>query len=84
LLANQVSNKRTLQHLITFAGQYYILSETDSSLYFNVLRFGQVQGWRMPYAPFVFCYPLIAGGSKALLLQQGDWNVGTKMPSKLM
>jgi inner membrane protein len=70
LLTNQVSDKRTLQHLTAFAGRYYTLSKTDSSLYFNILRFGQVQGWRAPHAPFVLGYPLTAGGDKTVLLQQ--------------
>ncbi|MFA6084611.1 metal-dependent hydrolase [Mucilaginibacter sp.] len=70
-LSGKIADKKTLQHLITFASQYYTLSQTGSSLYLNVLKFGQVQGWRVPNAPFVLSYPLTAGGSKTTLLQKG-------------
>jgi inner membrane protein len=73
----KIGDKRVLQHLITFADPYYTLSQTGSSLYLNVLRFGQVQGWRMPNAPFVLSYPLTASGNQTVLLQKGrlaGWN----------
>ncbi|MDB4924431.1 metal-dependent hydrolase [Mucilaginibacter sp.] len=69
VLANQIGDKRTLQHLVTFSDRYYTFSKTGSSLYFNVLKFGQVQGWRVPNAPFVLRYPLTAGNKTVLLLQ---------------
>jgi hypothetical protein len=43
----KIKDKRVLRHLITFADGYYTISQTGGSPYFNVLRFGQVQGWRL-------------------------------------
>ncbi|MGZ3776752.1 MAG: hypothetical protein ACXVI9_03990, partial [Mucilaginibacter sp.] len=63
--------------LKVFAGHYYTVSRSDSDLYINIIRFGQIQGWRDPDAPFVLSYPLSSGKGRALLLQKGrmaGWN----------
>jgi inner membrane protein len=67
----KIKDKQVLRHLITFAEGYYTISQTGGSPYFNILRFGQVQGWRVPGAPFVFSYPLTAWDDKTVLLQKG-------------
>ncbi|GAC1302635.1 MAG: metal-dependent hydrolase [Mucilaginibacter sp.] len=80
VLLRQVPNKEVSQHLIAFADDYYTVSQTGSVLYFNVLRFEQVQGWRINRAPFVFSYPLSATAGQAALLQKGrfaGWNSAT-------
>lgn len=76
-LLKRVSGKHSVQDLRVFAGHYYTISGSDSALYINILRFGQVQGWRVPDAPFVLSYPLLSGKSQVLLLQKGrmaGWN----------
>jgi len=64
-------------YLITFADGYYTLSKSGDQLYFNVLRFGQIQGWRQKDAPFVLSYPLQDKGGENLIIQKGrlaGWN----------
>lgn len=76
-LLERVSGKHAVQNLKVFAGHYYTISRSDGDLYINILRFGQIQGWRDPDAPFVLSYPLSSGKGRALLLQKGrmaGWN----------
>jgi hypothetical protein len=68
-----------VQDLRVFAGHYYTISGPDTALYINIIRFGQVQGWRVAGAPFVLSYPLLSGKRQALLLQKGrmaGWSSG--------
>jgi inner membrane protein len=70
-LLDQLSNQYAVQDLKLFAGNYYTISKSDSALYINIIKFGQVQGWRVPDAPFVLSYRLSPGKNQALLLQRG-------------
>ncbi|MDB5133267.1 MAG: inner rane protein, partial [Mucilaginibacter sp.] len=76
-LLKQAPDKKILHHLLAFADGYYTVTKTDTTFYFNILRFGQVQGWRVSNAPFVFSYPLSGTQGEAILLQKGrlaGWN----------
>jgi inner membrane protein len=76
-LLKRAPDKKILHHLLAFADGYYTVTKTDTTFYFNILRFGQVQGWRVSNAPFVFSYPLLATQGQAILLQKGrlaGWN----------
>jgi inner membrane protein len=76
-LLKPLSDKQAVADLEVFAGHYYTISRSDGALYFNILRFGQAQGWRDPDAPFVLSYPLFSEKNQALLLQSGrlaGWN----------
>ena len=71
---------KAVSNLITFAGDYYTLSQTGDTLFFNIPRFEQVQGWRNNNAPFAFSYPISTAGNQAMLLQRGrlaGWNVNS-------
>ena len=77
LLKTKMEDRRVLRDLTTFADNYYTISRSADSLYFNVLRFEQVQGWDHKNAPFALSYPLSAGHNQATLLQRGrlaGWN----------
>jgi inner membrane protein len=70
-------DQQTVQNLITFADNYYTVTQAGNSLYFNILRFEQVQGWQNSRAPFAFSYPLSKTGDQSMLLQKGrltGWN----------
>jgi inner membrane protein len=41
---------------------------------FNVLRFGEIQGWSNPAAPFVFHYYLADPADNRLVIQRGRWH----------
>ncbi|MDP9078966.1 MAG: metal-dependent hydrolase [Bacteroidota bacterium] len=69
--------KRKEPYLVQFADGYYTLSQTGGQLYFNVIRFGQIQGWQTKDAPFVLSYPLAAKGNENMIIQKGrlaGWN----------
>jgi inner membrane protein len=64
-------------YLKTFAEGYYTVSQSNGRLYFNVLRFGQVQGWQNKNAPFALSYPLGGSGNETMVIQKGrlaGWN----------
>lgn len=44
-------------YLKTFADGYYTISREHGYSWFNILRFGQMQGWLNGNAPFVLSYP---------------------------
>ena len=79
-LLNNSADLGVTDNLGTFAAGFYTISKTNNVLYFNVLRFGQVQGWLNSDAPFTLSYPLVAGHAQYLLIQKGrlsGWNSNT-------
>jgi inner membrane protein len=63
--------------LKAFADGYYTISQSHNQLYFNVLRFGQVQGWQNNMAPFALSYPVNSTGDENMIIQKGrlsGWN----------
>lgn len=66
------SNK-DVRYLLQFAQGYYTVGFYKGQLVFNVIRFGQIQGWRDPDAPFVFHYILDYGADNRLIIQRGRW-----------
>ncbi|MBS1532260.1 MAG: metal-dependent hydrolase [Bacteroidetes bacterium] len=72
-----VPGKPSVQNFRDFAAGYYTISGSYRDPYFNVLRFGQIQGWEEKNAPFVLSYPLAGNGTQAISLQKGrltGWN----------
>lgn len=64
-------------YLKAFADGYYTISQSHNQLYFNVLRFGQVQGWQNNMAPFALSYPVNSTGDENMIIQKGrlsGWN----------
>jgi inner membrane protein len=64
-------------YLKTFADGYYTLSQANHITYFNVIRFGQIQGWQSKNAPFILSYPLKTAEDENLVIQKGrlkGWN----------
>lgn len=59
-----------VEKLKRFSKNFYCVSKTDSSVIFSDLRFGQIGGWYMPHAPFVFNFD-IRGRNDATHIQQG-------------
>lgn len=77
-------SKALLKHpepvLTTFADGYYTISKQNDAMYFNVLRFGQIQGWQTKDAPFALSYPLGTTASKNMIVQKGrfaGWNAAS-------
>ena len=64
-------------YLMRFADRYYTVSQAGGQLYFNIIRFGQIQGWQTKDASFVLSYPLGAKGDENMIIQKGrltGWN----------
>jgi len=64
-------------YLTCFADGYYTISGSNGHTYFNVIRFGQIQGWQTKDAPFVLSYPLKDKGNENMIIQKGrlaGWN----------
>jgi len=63
--------------LKTFAHGYYTISRRGDHLYFNVLRFGDIQGWQAKNAQFALSFPLDEKGPQNMIVQKGrfqGWN----------
>jgi inner membrane protein len=70
-LLEKVEDRDVVEKLVRFS-QGYFLVENKAPLYvFNDLRFGQVGGWYIPDAPFVFSYNLFKDADNSLVLQAG-------------
>lgn len=74
-------NNKLLTHpepyLVNFANGYYTLSQADGHTYFNIIRFGQIQGWQNKAAPFILSYPIDASDNENMVIQKGrlaGWN----------
>ncbi|RNI32302.1 metal-dependent hydrolase [Rufibacter immobilis] len=67
-----------VQELKRFAHGYYTVERWNDTLVFNVLRYGQMQGWQDPKSRFTFHYFLSpAGVDNRLVMQRGrakGWN----------
>ena len=77
MLLKSVGDRKDLELLLRFAQGYYTVDHSDRGLVFNVLRFGQIQGWEYPDAPFVFHYYLQDPDANGLIVQRGrfaGWN----------
>jgi inner membrane protein len=63
--------------LLRFSQGFYTVGHSEDGLEFNILRFGQKQGWQEPSAPFVFHYYLQDPDANHLVIQRGrfaGWN----------
>jgi inner membrane protein len=57
-LLNPYQNDESIRYLKRFSKGHYIMSEHESKVYFNDIRFGQMGGWNGPDSAFVFSYHL--------------------------
>jgi inner membrane protein len=70
-LLNKVEDKDAVDKLVRFSQGYYLVENKEPLYIFSDLRFGQVGGWYIPDAPFVFSYNLFKDADNSLVLQQG-------------
>lgn len=76
-LLDPIRSRADVQSLLRFSQNDYAITRTDSVSYFNVLRFGQMEGWSNPHAGFVVHYNLTNPADNKLLIQRGrfsHWN----------
>ncbi|NCD72331.1 metal-dependent hydrolase [Mucilaginibacter agri] len=63
-----------------FADNYYTISKTGDKVYFNIMRFGQIQGWQNNNTAFALSYPVGSTGDENMIIQKGrliGWNKHT-------
>ena len=72
-LLRSFAGRADVGYLRRFAQGYYTVGIYRDSLVFNVLRFGEMQGWRRPAAPFVFHYFLVDPAANQFVVQRGRW-----------
>jgi inner membrane protein len=70
-ILNKVEDKDAVYKLKRFSQGYYLVENKDPLYIFSDLRFGQVGGWYIPDAPFVFSYNLFKDADNSMVLQQG-------------
>ena len=63
--------KDALLKLADFSNGFYCLTEENGRIFFNDLRFSQVEGWNDPNSTFSFSFDLTAGANNALVVQAG-------------
>jgi inner membrane protein len=61
---------KTVQNLVRFSQDYYMLQEEGDMLLFNDMRFGQESGWIIPQAPYVFSFDIRQEKPHMLRVQQ--------------
>lgn len=74
-LLDTIGSDPTLNNLIRFSQGYYTVEAQDTSVVFNDLRFGQMNGWANPGAGFVFHYYLKESGDNDLVIQRGRFTL---------
>ena len=73
-----------VQKLIRFSQGYYCFQLEHDTLVFSDMRFGQVGGWYMPEAPFVFRYVLAEGSANDIVIQRGRARASSREALKAM
>jgi len=77
MLLQPFREQHDVRELLLFSQGFYTVGQSAQGLVFNVLRFGQTQGWQDSTAPFVFHYYLQDPDANHLVLQRGrlsGWN----------
>lgn len=70
-LAAYSGNNEELNKLIRFSNGYYLYSSHLDTVSINDMRFGQMGGWYIRDAPYVFSYNLQKGADNSVVLQRG-------------
>lgn len=70
-LEERVADKESIEKLKKFSKGFYCYTEKDGRVFFNDLRFGQVEGWNDPQSNFAFSFDLTPGSDNAMVVQQG-------------
>ena len=76
-LLNDIRDHEEVENLKRFSQGWYTVTQQDSLIVFNDLRFGQEVGWYDPTQPFAFHYYLDHRGDNSLVVQRGrfaQWN----------
>lgn len=70
-LLNPFKTSEEVAYLKRFSKDYYCLHQNENGVVFSDMRFGQIGGWYIKQAPFVFNFNLTQGQDNKTNLQQG-------------
>ena len=70
-LENMIDEHNSLPYLKTFSKGYYCYRLKNGNVYFNDLRFGQINGWENNDSDFAFSFDLSQGADNKMAVQQG-------------
>jgi inner membrane protein len=62
--------EESIKILKQFSKNYYVMSQHDSDVYFNDIRFGQMGGWNQPDSAFVFSFKLNKNANNSAALSR--------------
>lgn len=69
-LLKPFENEKDVKILKQFSKGYYCMSEHDSTIFFNDIRFGQMGGWDQPDSTFVFSFKLNKNADNTMALNR--------------
>ncbi|HMT29201.1 MAG TPA: metal-dependent hydrolase [Bacteroidia bacterium] len=70
-LLETLPNQEDIQKLKKFSENNFCVTEYDNKVWFNVIRFGQVNGWDNPHSKFALSYDLSPGADNSMVVQSG-------------
>jgi inner membrane protein len=70
-LLSGIEDKSVVEKLVRFSQGYYLVENKSPLFVFSDLRFGQIGGWYIPDAPFVFSYNLFKDADNSMVIQKG-------------
>ena len=69
-LLKPFENSPSIKILKQFSKNYYVMSQHDSLIFFNDIRFGQLGGWNGPDSSFVFSFKLNKNSNNSAALSR--------------
>lgn len=83
-LLEPIKDQNDIKLLKRFSKDYYCIRKVDSTINFSDIRFGQIGGWYIPQAPFVFNFDLLVSKRNILGLQRGRFESFNSNDMKLL
>jgi inner membrane protein len=74
-LLQALSGNESVKLLKQFSKGYYCITKTDSTVYFNDIRFGQMGGWNHPDSAFVFTFAIKDNADNADALNRRKFKI---------
>jgi inner membrane protein len=72
-LLNLFPEDKTIKILKQFSKGFYVMTRDSTGIYFNDVRFGQMNGWDDPNSAFPFSYKLGKNADNSTALNRGKF-----------
>jgi len=77
-MLGRLADDAEINTLKNFTKGFYCLTVSDSALWFNDMRFGQIGGWEKPNAKFAFAFDLTEDADNSIVVQKGRMEGSTR------